>query len=180
VAKSKYTPDRVEAILGTIRREGSDRAAWEAGGIGKTLFYEWQKKYPEFLNAVAQAKEEFRRNCPDELKRQARKSLAEYLFNGAIETWESTETIEDASGEVKLIKRSIKTVRRSTPQWAIERVLGQPISELESIKSLTESGWLKEQLIERLGAAMDKFNESAKVAFQGDLDDEDLDVQSGR
>lgn len=179
MAKNKYTSERVEAILEAIRREGSDRAAWEAGSIGKTLFYEWQKKYPEFLNAVAQAKKEFRRSCPEELKRQARKSLADYIFNGAIEIWESTETIEDASGEVKLIKRSIKTVRRGTPQWAIERVLGQPISELESIKSLTESGWLQQQVLERLGTAMDKFNESAKVAFQGDLDDEDLDAQSG-
>lgn len=148
--------------------------------LGKHFFmYKWQKKYPEFLNAVAQTKEEFRRNCPDELKRQARKSLAEYLFNGAIETWESTETIEDASGKVKLIKRSIKTVKRGTPQWAIDQVLGQPMSELESIKSLTKSGWLQQQVLERLGMAMDKFNESAKAAFQGNLDEEDLDAQSG-
>ena len=55
-------------------------------------------------------------------------------------------------------------------------MLGQPISELESIKSLTELGWLQEEVAERLGTAMDKFNESAKAALQ--LDDEDLDPQS--
>ena len=45
------------------------------------------------------------------------------------------------------------------------QVLGQPINELESIKALVELGWLEEQLVERLGAAMDKFTESAFVSI---------------
>ncbi len=104
--------------------------------------------------------------------------LADYLFNGAVEVWEATEKLMDAKGQIISIKQISKTVRRGTPQWVIDRILGQPISDVEAIKILAESGWLKEQVMERLGAAMDKFNESAKAALQGDLDDEDLDAQS--
>ncbi len=85
----------------------------------------------------------------------------------------------DANGQIISIKQISKKVRRGPPQWVIDRVLGQPISELESIKSLTEAGWLKEQVVEKLAMVMDQFNESAKAAFQGDLDDEDLEPQSG-
>jgi hypothetical protein len=179
VAKSKYTPERIKTILEAIRQQGGDRAGWEAGNISEDTFYHWAKKYPEFSEAVAQAKDDYRRNCPEEIKKQARRSLSDYLFGGSIEVWEATETIMDANGQIISIKQISKKVRRGPPQWVIDRVLGQPISELESIKSLTESGWLKEQVIEKLATAMDKFNESAKAAFQGDLDDEDLEPQSG-
>ena len=110
--------------------------------------------------------------------KQDSKSLSDYLFNGAIEVWSATETLTDASGQIISVKQISKTVRRGPPQWAIDRVLGQPINELESIKALVELGWLEEQLVERLGAAMDKFTESAKAVFQGGLDNEDLDAQS--
>lgn len=178
MAKSRYTQTLVLSILNAIRQQGGDRSGWEAGGISEATFYKWQQQYPEFREAVAQAKDDYRRNCPQEIKKQARKSLSDYLFNGTIEAWEATETLTDASGQIISIKQISKTVRRGPPQWAIDRVLGQPINELESIKVLVELGWLEEQLVERLGAAMDKFTESAKAAFQGGLDNEDLDTQS--
>ncbi|MBE9015831.1 hypothetical protein C7Y66_10950 [Chroococcidiopsis sp. CCALA 051] len=166
MAKTKYTPERVEIILAAIRQEGGDRAGWEAGEINENTFYEWLRKHGEFAQGVAQAKQEYQRNCPTALKRQAKRSLAEYLFQGTTETWETTEILEDGCGNVKLVKRSTKTVRRGPPQWAIERVLGERMHELECVKVLVESGWLPESTVEKIATKLKELNETARAAIQ--------------
>ncbi len=84
--------------------------------------------------------------------------------------------IKDAAGNIKLIKQSTKLVKRETPQWVIDRVLGQPITELEAVKNLIDSNWLKEEIVEKLTTAVDELHKKARAAFQGNLDSgRDLD-----
>lgn len=156
MAKSKFSQAKIIVILDAIRQQGGDRFGWEAGGISETTFYKWQQDYPEFREGIAQAKADYRRNCPEEIKKQARKGLSDYLFNGAIESWEATETLTDVNGKIISIKRTSKTVRRGPPQWAIERVLGSAIHELECLKAFVESGWLREETLERIATKFDE------------------------
>jgi hypothetical protein len=166
VAKSRYAQTRVLAILDAIRQQGGDRFGWEAGEISEATFYKWQQQYPEFREEVSQAKNDYRRSCPQQIKKQAQKSLSDYLFNGAIEVWEATETLTDARGQIVSIKQISKTVRRGTPQWVIERVLGSGIHELECLKVLVECGWLTQETLERIAAKFDEVKQTAMAAIQ--------------
>lgn len=144
MAKSKYTPERIEKILDAIRETGSDRAGWEAGEISKETFYVWINTYSDFSDGIAHAKSEFRKSCPEEIKNRAKAALADYLFNGCtVERESQTETttiIEDANGKVKEIRKeksNNKNIeKRPPPQWAIDRVLGKPIALLEAVQLL--------------------------------------------
>lgn len=131
MAKSKYNSERVAKMIDAIVIDGSDRAGWTGGGISEDTFYQWMKKYPEFSEGVASAKQEYRNNCPETLKRQAQKAFADYLFGRVEETWSATEVISD--GERQIVKETVKRVRRGPPQWAIERVLGPDLNRLISI-----------------------------------------------
>ncbi len=88
------------------------------------------------------------------------------MFNGAIEVWEATETLTDARGQIVSIKQISKTVRRGTPQWVIERVLGSGIHELECLKVLVECGWLTQETLERIAAKFDEVKQTAMAAIQ--------------
>ena len=131
MAKSKYNSERIAKIIDAIFVNGSDRAGWTGGGISEDTFYQWMKKYPEFSEGVAIAKQDYRNNCPETLKRQAQKAFADYLFGRVEETWTSTEVISD--GDRQIVKETVKRVRRGPPQWAIERVLGPELNRLISI-----------------------------------------------
>lgn len=80
MAKSKYNSERVAKIIDAIFVNGSDRAGWTGGEISEDTFSQWMKKYPEFSEEVVIAKQEYRNNCPETLKRQAQKAFADYLF----------------------------------------------------------------------------------------------------
>jgi uncharacterized protein YoaH (UPF0181 family) len=144
----KFSPETVELILTEIARSGCILNACEATKIKQSTFYLWTKKYPEFNEKVERAKEVWRRSQPEELKREAKRALSDYLFNGAIVTWqtEGTETkiVKDANGKVKWIEE--KTVnkthveKRQCPQWVLERFLGKQPEVLEAIQILLAEG----------------------------------------
>jgi len=147
MAKSKYSPETVEAILDAIRERGGDEDGWLAGQISRTTFYEWQNQHPDFQKGVAIAKREYRESLPEVQRCQARRAFNDYLFGRIEEVWESEEQIMEANGDVTL-KRITKKVKRGPAVWAIERVLGKNLDILEGIKILIESGLAPERLIE--------------------------------
>jgi ACT domain-containing protein len=140
MAKGKYTPEKVETILEVLRATGSDKAVIldPEIGISRDTFYKWLKKYPDFSDQVAQAKKHYRITQPKWQRYQANQVLAKYLTEGAIETWQSEEIAYDAEGNVTGRKVITKTVKRSAPQWAIERVLGKRLDELDAMLTLME------------------------------------------
>ena len=56
--KSKKTPARVKKILSLIRGGNFKAQAAEACGISESVFYDWQRKDPQFASAVLQAEAE--------------------------------------------------------------------------------------------------------------------------
>lgn len=107
---------------------------------------------------VAQSKQTYRENCSEALKQQASKSFEDYLFNGVEEVWATHETIH-ASDKV-IHKEIVKKVKRGVPQWAIERVLGKSVDELESLKCLVESGWLPYSILKETAESLDEVRSS--------------------
>jgi len=56
MAKSKYTPENVDAILKAISLGLTDTSAYEYAGISKDTFYTWIKEYPDFLEKLKKAR----------------------------------------------------------------------------------------------------------------------------
>ncbi|PSB28692.1 hypothetical protein [Chlorogloea sp. CCALA 695] len=138
--KTKYTKEIVEIILSVFRETGSDKAAYLCANVSADTFYKWKLKYPEFSEALALAAAEFRRFAPESFIQQAKESLRDYLFDGAVETWSSKEVHKDADGNIiKTVERVSKVVR-PTPPWVIDRVLGKNIPLLEAMQVLLTEG----------------------------------------
>jgi len=55
---SKFTAERQERILDAIRAGNYIEPAARAAGIGKSTFYEWVERYPDFSDAVKSAQAE--------------------------------------------------------------------------------------------------------------------------
>ncbi len=162
--KTRYSAQTVEMILDALRHSGSDRAAIEAAGVSSAAYYRWQQRYREFREGIAQAKFEYRQNCPDLLRQQAQWSFEDYLFGRVVEEWTTHETIRD--GDKTIYREVSKKVRRGVPQWAIERVLGKTMDELEAVKCLVESGWSPRHVLIVATKSLDEVRDRIRKAFQ--------------
>lgn len=121
MAKSKYTKKIVAVIIDAIREFGSDQVAYRMAGIGHSAFYDWKNKYPEFEEAIAQAKEDFRvANTDTELGKAALVAAKNILRDGKTIT--------------RTIKRGKRTTYRKDPKTGkmeeAEFVLEEPTTEV--------------------------------------------------
>lgn len=164
--RSKYTPEIVEKILSVLKVTGSDKAAYLSVGINADTFYKWKTRYPEFTEALVLAAAEFRSFAPESFIQQAKESLKNYLFNGAVETWSSKEVHKDANGDIIKTIEKVSKVVKSTPPWVIDRVLGKSVDELEAVKTLVEAGWLPLEVLYRAGASMEQLKISMQQLFE--------------
>jgi transposase len=162
--KTRYSAQTVETILEAVRHSGSDRVAIEAAGVSQATFYRWQQEYEEFREGIAQAKLEYRKNCSDVLRQQAQWSFEDYLFGRVVEEWTTHETVRD--GDKTIYTEVSKRVKRGVPQWAIERVLGKPLDELEAVKCLVESGWIPRHVLIVATESLDEVRDRVRQAFQ--------------
>lgn len=170
--KTKYTPEIVEKILGVIRETGGDKEGYTSAGIHSATFYKWINEKPEFKEAIALAKLEYRESCPPVLIRQAKKAFADYLFNRVEETWTSFERGVDETGK-SWSKETTKRVKRGVPQWCIERVLGKPIDLLEAVKVLVDANILPRWLVQVVTDEVSEARRGVTEAFTGILPDND-------
>jgi hypothetical protein len=166
MARSKYTPDRIELIYAVLEKTGSDRAVCSDPeiGISEATYYQWQKEKSEFLEGVAQAKEQYRITKPKWQRYQANQVLARYLSEGAIETWQSEEIAYDADGNVTGRKVTTKTVKRGAPQWAIERVLGKRLDEIDAMLTLMDCKMIEPDEVTIMTEGYQRIKDDLKAA----------------
>ena len=70
--KELYDPDTFPLKAQGFAREGlNDEEIAEKLGIGKTVYYEYQKKYPEFANAIKEGKAPVDREVENALLKRA-------------------------------------------------------------------------------------------------------------
>lgn len=154
MAKSKYTPEAVKTIADAIALCGTDKAGYEAGGISADTFYDWMKRYPEFVETINEAKREYRDTKSEVLVRQANKAFADYLFGRMERVSVTTERGISARTGEPYEKEIIQRVPVGIPRWAIERVLGGPVDILEAIKCLAEAGILPRWVVQVVNEEM--------------------------
>ncbi len=168
---AKYQKETIDAILESIRTQGGDRDACIAGDVSRTIYYRWRQQRPEFNQAVLEAQEHFRKNCDEDLKIYAKRGLMEYLRDGAIEEWSMQEEIYDNEQNLISIKKTHRKTRRGPPQWAIQRVLGSSMEEMEAAKILVEAGWFEASVVETLAEALESLNHKARKVLKGSTED---------
>ncbi|MBW4580704.1 MAG: hypothetical protein KME42_14155 [Tildeniella nuda ZEHNDER 1965/U140] len=173
MAKSKYTPDRVQTIIDAIAQTGADRAGWQAGKISEDTFYDWVKRYSEFSESVSRAKDEYRDTCPGTLVRQARKAFADYLFGRMERVTYTKETGINARTGEPYEKEITQRVPVGVPKWAIERVLGKPLDILEAVSTLSEAGVLPRWLVQAVSDEVGNAREGITEVFAGVIPDRD-------
>lgn len=168
---TKYNLQTVEAIISELAKSGCVATACQVSNITQVSFYKWIKKYPDFATQVETAKEEFRRSRPEEIKEQARRCIADYLFRGNIIEWETTgetiKRIEDAKGNLKSIERETFTKKhrekRPTPQWAIDRILGKNIEILDAIQILLSEGVATQEQAQAVAEGIAEMERKLKI-----------------
>ena len=83
MAKSRYSKKLVQIILENIEQFGTDKAGFQAAGIGKDTFYQWKRKYPDFSDQISRAKTKFReQNSDTEIGALGLAALKDILANG--------------------------------------------------------------------------------------------------
>lgn len=138
MAKSRYSQEVQEKICDALAVYGLDEAGWKAGEISKGTFYEWQKRHTNFADAVSIAKAEYRKCHSDSLKRLANKALVDYLAGNMVKmSHTKKEVIHPQTGETIEVEE-FRTVPVGIPQWAIQRALGDGLTELEALDRLAE------------------------------------------
>lgn len=173
MAKSKYTPDRVERIIKAIETKGKDEAGWLAGGIEPSTFYDYQKRYPEFSDRVAKAKRRYEVTRTKDVREKVKRSVEDYAQNGAIETWETTEELFDKDGNLINTKVAKKKVTRPA-SWAVDKILGKDTDELTSLKKLVESGWIETEKLIAIEKLLTQLNQKVKGIINGDISPEEI------
>lgn len=88
--------------------------------------------------------------------------LLEYLQNGEVTFVEIEEVNIDAEEDIISSKKIKKKIRKPTPKWVIERVLGKSISDIDSLKSLVDNGWLEYNQLEKIEKLLNEFNDNIK------------------
>ncbi|MEM9450693.1 MAG: transposase [Cyanobacteria bacterium P01_E01_bin.6] len=118
----RYTTRRADEICRAIEKIGSVKEACKSIGLQPSTFYNWKKKYPEFSEKVDNAKLRYPNNIPANQLELAVQRLNEFLMHGTTEQQITTTRIE-CNGKVT-IQETVKEIKRPTPPWVIQRVLG--------------------------------------------------------
>ena len=112
---TKYTPERVDAILAAIRNGDSNKVAAARGGINLDTFYTWLKENGEFSESIKEARREYENWEMEGILRDARKSLKTLILG---ETYEETRTEYEQDprdpGKPR-IKKQITTTKKIMP-----------------------------------------------------------------
>ncbi len=174
---SKYTPEMVEEIVTAIAVHGVDSAGWD-GRISKDTFYEWLKHKPDFSDMVVQAKREYRKSLPESKHRQANLAFSQYLYGEMERVIVTTEKGHSEKGGA-YESETVKRVPIGVPKWAIDRVLGPQMSEIEALSVLSQSGWLPKGILNIAIAELDKLKTTLREVFAGILPSVGTDAKPG-
>lgn len=119
---TRYTLKRADEICKAIEKLGSAKEACKSIGLPTSTFYEWKKKYPNFAKNVEDARIQYSMSIPAIQLELAIQKFNDLLINGFTEKQLTTTRIE-CDGKVT-VHETVKEIKRPTPPWVIQRVLG--------------------------------------------------------
>lgn len=95
---SKYTTERVTAILSDLRNGCTRTAAAECNGIQRETLYDWMERYPTFLTQVQMAESDAERAMTDIVRNAASggdwKAALEWLKRRRPDDWSEVQKQE--------------------------------------------------------------------------------------
>jgi hypothetical protein len=173
MAIGRYSPELIEEAANAIAVAGTDSAGWRAIGISRPTFYDWLKKYPEFADAINKARQEYRKVKHHSLKRAANKALLDYLTGNMVKVSHIRKEVVTPTGEIVELEEH-HTTPVGIPQWAIVRVLGQPMSEVEAIMALADQEILPEWIVDYAKQVLAEAREKIAEAIRGSLPENEI------
>jgi AcrR family transcriptional regulator len=162
---TKYCDEKVNKILDIIISTGNDRLAYESADISKETFYRWLRDRDEFLEKVLKARYIYKESQYHTQVVKALEVLDDYLLGKATETHNSEEEKTNSDDDVSH-KKLTKKVRRSTPAWVIDRVLGKRMHEMEALRVLANAGWIPKEVLKEAIGGIAALKESVRKAFE--------------
>jgi hypothetical protein len=168
MAKSKYSPELVTTICNAIAVYGLDEAGYKTGEISCQTFYDWQKKYPEFLEAVKAAKADYKNSSRDSLKRLANKALVNYLDGSMTKVTHTKKQTLDLNNDIIELEEW-KTAPLGIPQWAIARALGEGLTEIEALTRLAELNLVPVWVVDCAEKILDRAKEEIAAMLRAEL-----------
>lgn len=166
---SRYNAETASVICDAIATNGLDEAGWKAASISKGTFYRWLNERETFRDAVNTAKAEYQKSHYHSLRRSANKALADYL-TGSMCKVERTVTIHPDGSQTE----QIKTIPVGIPRWAIERVLGSQVSEVDAVLNLVMAGFIPEWIGEYAINIIEEFKAKLGAAIRGQIPESEL------
>jgi len=167
--KSKYNPATVERLIEEIGISGNEKRACNVADVCNTTLTRWKKEYPDFAQQIQDAHREYRRSTQEAQIKQARSLVTDYLFNGYKEVHTSTMRIT-TDGKLT-IKEETKIIQKPTPEWVINRVLGQPMPLVEAMKTLLMNNIALPQQADALFKGIESIEDELRSLVQSRADE---------
>lgn len=107
----RYEENVVNELCRHLLDGDSQKVACKKVGLGKSTFYEWMHKWPDFKERIKKAKDEFRETIVCKLEASLWKRAMGY---DAVET--ETEYVNDSNGNpwIKSQKKKVKHIQPDT------------------------------------------------------------------
>lgn len=125
MARNEYSPSVAASVCEIIAETGTIAAASKVLKIPDSTIHRWKDIHPEFKEAIARARDTFTLQRDPELIAVAKEKYINYLVNGATEEWSGKDVVTNPDGS-QTLKQWDKKVKRDSPKWAIEWMLGKP------------------------------------------------------
>ena len=168
-AKGKYNEDTIKVIVDAIEKHGTHKDAFKIAQIAETTFYRWLDEKKEFKARVAKAEKVFRLRHSEELEKKVEGRIERLATEGAIEHWDVTETVTDDKGNLISTKQINRTIKKPCI-WAMERMKGKPLHELEAVMLLKEKGWLNPRVAFEIQELTEKYHAELKKLLNGNFE----------
>lgn len=159
---SDYNYLVVDVFIDMIQTTNDIDKSCSCIGINRQVYERWMVEHKEFAKRVTEAQEIYRENTPLALKAIAQKQLTKYLRGEQSRTTTIEESFYDENGNIRNSKVTKKTESIEAPRWAIERVLGTDISELDAVKTLVDSQWIDSDIVDEISDKLSKLNSEIK------------------
>jgi|GEM_PF-6740298 len=170
-AKGKYNPENIQRCLDAISLYGTDKSGYSAIPIHKDTFYKWVSDKSDFSDRVATAHKTWQDSQGSTARLKAWDVLKRYLFEGQVEHWTIVKDVIQGIGDDSSIVQltETRTVRKTTPQWVIERYLGKGMHEIEALQAI--AAWLPQRTLEVVTSEIGRTTETISQHFAGTLPD---------
>ena len=162
MAKTKYIPETVEAIVQALEMTGRDEDGWKAGRIGRGTFYLWQERHLDFKDKVAKAKKHYRDHLPVTLQKDATARLANMIRNGHEEQWFRKRVVRNGAGEIILTEETQSRVIRPPQAWVYDRIFGKGTQITDAIQVLLQEGVALPEQAEIVKRGLDQIDQELR------------------